>query len=175
MATNTERPQYTLLATVDGVEIRHYEPMIVATTQRGGFQQLANYIFGGNSDRQRIAMTAPVANTITEQGWATAFMMPSQYRLSDLPEPDSEEVALQKIPARTMAVIQFSGWANRDSITRHQQLLQAVIERHQWPVDGAMIVNQYDDPWTPAEARTNEIQYPLSDWNEESVQRLTLH
>ena len=64
-----EEPKYSLIASFDNFEIRRYEQSIIAITERsssnykgssGGFQIIANYIFGGNISGQRIAMTAPV-------------------------------------------------------------------------------------------------------------------
>ena len=71
-----ERPQYTVLETLsNGVELRRYEPYIIAETAvegegfreptREGFQNCAGYIFGKNKARngrtaEKMAMTAPV-------------------------------------------------------------------------------------------------------------------
>ena len=59
-----EEPKYSLIASFDNFEIRRYEQSIMAITERsssnyqgssGGFQIIANYIFGGNISGQRIA------------------------------------------------------------------------------------------------------------------------
>lgn len=65
-----EGPQFTVTETYEDFEVRSYQPQIQAqvtvdgprdqaTTQ--GFRILANYIFGGNTARTEIAMTAPVS------------------------------------------------------------------------------------------------------------------
>ncbi|MGB1175340.1 MAG: SOUL family heme-binding protein, partial [Luminiphilus sp.] len=66
-----EEPTYSLVAAWDDpdVEIRDYDPRILATTrmtdgQNSGFRVLAGYIFGGNEKEQEIAMTAPVQRTM---------------------------------------------------------------------------------------------------------------
>merc|ERR1712179_502806 len=70
----TEKPKYTVMARATTkshqVELRVYEPMIIAEveieTERKsyatsqGFRILAGYIFGGNTKRQSVDMTAPV-------------------------------------------------------------------------------------------------------------------
>lgn len=75
-----ERPMYTVIRKLsDGVELRRYEPYIIAETAvdgagfreptRDGFRTCAGYIFGKNKSRQRgveaekMAMTAPVRIT----------------------------------------------------------------------------------------------------------------
>jgi len=65
-----EEPKYTVLQEFEnGIEIRAYEPHLVAVTkmdgsQNSGFRVLAGYIFGGNEKEQEIAMTAPVSTTM---------------------------------------------------------------------------------------------------------------
>ena len=63
-----------------------------------GFRVLAGYIFGGNAG-EKIAMTAPFS-----RAWRAsrmAFMMPAQYALEDLPEPQDQRVAFRQEPAYT--------------------------------------------------------------------------
>ena len=64
-----EQPEYTVLATKDGYEIRRYDACVVAqikldgpaeSAMNRGFRPLAGYIFGGNTKRSEIAMTSPV-------------------------------------------------------------------------------------------------------------------
>ena len=64
-----EKPKYTVGDRIEAVEIRDYPPMIVAEVEVSGerraaitqgFKRIANYIFGDNSPRRKIEMTAPV-------------------------------------------------------------------------------------------------------------------
>ena len=68
--SGTEEPAHTVVERIGEVEIRRYGPRIAAQTvvtgsseaaRNRGFQRLAGYIFGGNTSRSSIAMTAPVA------------------------------------------------------------------------------------------------------------------
>lgn len=167
MANTTENPKYKVLADYGDVEIRSYQPMIQAvvhTANGSGFRPLAAYIFGGNETGESIAMTAPVATQKSDKGYQTAFMMPSEYAMDSLPEPESEGVELVEVPARVMAVITFSGWANREAVDLHHRELLVFVEEQGWSVTGEVIINQYNDPWTPAQKRTNEVQYQLKDY-----------
>ena len=65
-----EEPKYKVVLKEGPYEIRDYQGTVVAeVTVTGdqyeaggkGFRLLAGYIFGGNTGRQSIAMTAPVA------------------------------------------------------------------------------------------------------------------
>ena len=68
-----------------------------------GFRVLAGYIFGGNAEEEKIAMTAPVQQSM-EGEQEMAFMMPAQYALEDLyrvPEPQDQRVAFRQEHALT--------------------------------------------------------------------------
>jgi SOUL heme-binding protein len=76
-----EEPSYTVVDRLGGsipVEVRRYPPRLAAETvvdARGGtwkaesdaFGILAGFIFGGNRQRQEVAMTAPVEVTVSDK------------------------------------------------------------------------------------------------------------
>ena len=71
MASSIEEPAWELVDQIGPVELRRYEPSIQARTPlkskretSGGFGRLAGYIFGDNDGGQKIAMTAPVTETL---------------------------------------------------------------------------------------------------------------
>jgi len=66
---NTPEPEYQVLLRDGEFEIRSYPSLLVAETlvdadytEAGsiGFKRLAGYIFGGNTRREKMAMTTPV-------------------------------------------------------------------------------------------------------------------
>ncbi len=96
-----EKPSYTVLESDGNLELRRYEPYIVAETLvdgdfesagNQGFRRLADYIFGNNRSRQKMEMTSPVSQAPSEKVAMTApvamhrqgdlyritFMMPSR-------------------------------------------------------------------------------------------------
>jgi effector-binding domain-containing protein len=67
--SNVEQPKYQVVSEQGNIQIREYNPSIVAEVQvqgereeaiSQGFRLLADYIFGNNKVEQDIAMTAPV-------------------------------------------------------------------------------------------------------------------
>ena len=111
------------------IEIRAYAPRIMAVTgmnedSDSGFRVLAGYIFGGNAEEQKIAMTAPVQQTMAGEK-EMAFMMPAEYALKDLPQPEDQRVSFREAPAHTAAVIKFSGWASADKADENWQQLES--------------------------------------------------
>ena len=164
MAGETEEPAWTLVERLDKVELRRYEPLVQARTPmppgRGsssGFRQLADYIFGGNAGEQSIAMTAPVEQTLQDEGSYMAFNMPAQYALEELPEPEDDRVSLHPVPARTLAAISFSGWATGGKVEQMTAELLETLDRHGIETIGPPSLNQYNPPWTPPWRRRNEI------------------
>ena len=67
--SNVEKPKYRVISSQKNLEIRKYNPMIIALVEvqgerkeatREGFKILADYIFGNNKSKEDIPMTAPV-------------------------------------------------------------------------------------------------------------------
>ncbi len=172
MAHAIEEPKYTVLANLDNVEIRRYAPSIQATTEmpaeRGnnsGFRRLAGYIFGGNSDGAKIAMTAPVSTSTSGGATEMSFTMPSEWSLESLPEPEDENVQLKQVPAYTVAVVTFSGRATEKRALEMEQELRARLSEESIEPSGPAILNQYNPPWTLPFLRRNEIMLSV-DWRQ---------
>lgn len=148
------------------IEIRAYAPRIMAVTginedSDSGFRVLAGYIFGGNAEEQKIAMTAPVQQTMAGEK-EMAFMMPAEYALKDLPQPEDQRVSFREAPAYTAAVIQFSGWASAEKADENWQQLQRFLIAEGIDVTGEPTLNQYNPPWTLPFMRRNEIIVPVA-------------
>ena len=181
----TEEPSFSVDRRVGDVEIRHYGPRIAAETtidadeepaRNEGFRRLARYIFGGNTDRTKIAMTAPVAQ---QQGrkiamtapvaaqqdsrgeWVIRFFMPSEHTLETLPTPNDERVRLVSVPAETVAVLRFSGVASPDAIASRTAELLATLRSADITPAGDPVTWFYDPPWTIPFRRRNEIAVTL--------------
>lgn len=183
-----ETPAYTLAAEGNGYEVREYAPYIRAEvtlqgayrdTLYGGFRNVADYIFGNNTTRSAVAMTAPVlqepagsetiamtAPVLHEQegsAYTVSFIMPSSYTLETLPQPNNDKVKLRAVPKTRFAVLKFGGYATERRSARKTAWLQERITAAGLLPAGPPIVAQYDPPWTPPYMRRNEIQIPLKD------------
>ena len=164
-----EEPSWQLVDKFDSVELRYYEPSIQAKTTladsaktSAGFRRLAGFIFGGNSTSQKIAMTAPVQETLVGDHPIMSFTMPGQYSFADLPQPNDPRVALEEAPAKTVAVIRFSGWATGAVVSRKTDELLAVLNERAIDVIGAPSLNQYNPPWTLPFLRRNEVMVEIA-------------
>ena len=148
------------------IEIRAYAPRVMAVTGMdedtdAGFRVLAGYIFGGNAEEEKIAMTAPVQQSMAGEK-EMAFMMPAEYALEDLPAPEDQRVSFREAPAYTAAVIQFSGWASAEKADEKWQQLRGFLISEGIDITGEPTLNQYNPPWTLPFMRRNEIIVPVA-------------
>ena len=164
-----EEPQYEVITAWEeySIEMRSYAPRLLAVTtmtegQNNGFRVLAGYIFGGNNNDQKIAMTAPVQRSMDDSA-EMAFVMPAEYSLADLPTPEDDRVSFREAPGYTAAVIQFNGWADMEKAEANWQVLQAFLTEREITTSGEPSLNQYNPPWTLPFMRRNEIIVPISD------------
>jgi hypothetical protein len=163
--SDIETPKYKVVKTYDSFEIRQYDSMILAQTViqetsykksgNTGFRTVAGYIFGGNRNKQQIAMTAPV---IMEFGDNTkmSFVMPSQYKMEDLPQPNSSDVKLVKAAPKKFAVLRFSGFASDKKINRKKELLKDALKKEKITIKGEFSYLGYNAPWELF-GRRNEV------------------
>ena len=186
-AMATEEPKFEVLTKEGDFELRQYAPMVVAETlvsgsqdeaSGRGFRAIAGYIFGDNkragAGAEKIAMTAPVLLEKQDAGkkidmtapvtmdkvgdrWRVHFVMPSQYKMTDLPTPNNPAVTLREIPASKYAVIRFSGFAGEEKVaSKTKELTAWVIARGNAAVSAPQLA-RYDPPWTLPFMRRNEI------------------
>ena len=180
-----EEAKYSVSEKQDRHEIREYAPAIVAevivyddfeNASGVAFRQLFNYISGKNTAREKIAMTAPVAQKPqpekiamtspvgqrkTGQGWAVSFMMPASYTMATLPVPDDPSIVLREIPAHRAAAIRYSGRWTEKSYQQQYALLQEWIKARNLEVTGEPVWARYNAPFTPWFMRRNEILVPV--------------
>ena len=166
----TEEPAFTLVVDEDAFQVRQYPPLVVAETRvagdrkqasSDGFRILAGYIFGGNTPREKIAMTAPVSQTAVAGAWVIQFTMPSGKTLDTLPKPDDPRVVLRTTPAIRVAVIRFSGWASDRDFERKRDELEQWMAKRGLHAIGPASLAQYNPPWTLGPLRRNEVMLPV--------------
>ena len=131
--SKSETQPYTVIRKEKEFEIRFYPSAtmaIISSTARtykelgsSGFTKLAGYIFGGNKDKKRIAMTSPVHMEIKDSSASMSFVMPASYSKDNLPTPNNAEVIIHTTPDEYVAVITFGGFSSNDNINKHITLL----------------------------------------------------
>jgi hypothetical protein len=186
-AMATEEPAYTATLQDGAFEVRQYAAQVAAEVTvpgdrseaaNAGFRLLAGYIFGGNTKKQNIAMTAPVVlaeakgdsipmtapvlQTGTGNQWVVRFILPSAYAFDALPTPNDPKVRLLAVPPARQAVVRFSGLAGEQDIAEKTAELQAFVAARGLRAAGPASLARYNPPWTLWFMRRNEIMIPLA-------------
>jgi len=184
--SRVEQADYTVVKKMDGYEIREYPAHIVAqTTVQGsygesmsnGFRIVAGYIFGGNTKKESvamtapvvaqkgggektsesIAMTAPVVATTEGDSQTISFGMPRSYTLETLPTPNDPRVKIVMIPTKKYAVMQFSWYRSDTRVKQMQEKLLLALHSDGVTMKGSTAYAGYNAPWTPPWMNRNEV------------------
>jgi effector-binding domain-containing protein len=182
--SRVEQADYTVVKKMNGYEIREYPAQLVAQTAvqgsygeslSKGFRIVAGYIFGGNTKKEsiamtapvlaqkggktseRIAMTAPVVATAEGDSLVISFGMPRSYTLETLPKPNDPRVKIVLIPAKKYAVMRFSWYRSDARIKSTQDKLLSALARDKVAAQGSMAYAGYNAPWTPPWMIRNEV------------------
>ncbi|MEI8059669.1 MAG: heme-binding protein [Ferruginibacter sp.] len=144
---NIERYPYVVKIKYKQFEIRSYETTLftsVKLSTKGyknssskGFSILAGYIFGNNERNEKISMTSPVSMSL-EDSMTMMFMVPKKFKKDMLPKPNQTGIEFKEEPAKTIAAIRFSGWANDTKIEKYKQNLKAALD-----AEGIKYSNQF--------------------------------
>jgi hypothetical protein len=180
----TEEPRYTVVDRIGVVEIRHYGARLAAeavvsgpetAARSDGFRKVAGYIFGGNTRRSSIAMTAPVSQSSvgsekismtapvaqeavgSDGQWRVQFFMPAKYGKADLPVPNDPGVRIVEVAAQDYAVLRFSGSRGGQAVATRTGELKAALAPSRWRAIGVPTAWFYDPPWTAPFLRRNEV------------------
>ena len=183
--SDVEKPDYKVIQSEQNIEIRQYEPMIIAEVEVNGkredaigdgFRLLADYIFGNNTvqqvismtapvqqkENQKIAMTAPVQQQSTGKSWRMSFVMPSKYSMDSLPVPNNNRVRLKEILTKKFVVIEFSGTNSNENVIEHENQLMNYIEANQIKINGSPNYAFYNPPWSLPFLRRNEVMIEIN-------------
>ncbi|MEJ6695226.1 MAG: heme-binding protein [Chitinophagales bacterium] len=162
---NIESYPYKVVKKFESFEIRNYEASLFTSVKLNtniyeeasgkGFQKLAGYIFGGNETNEEISMTSPVAMSL-EDTMTMMFLVPKGYNKENLPKPNSSEIEFTEMPAKTVAAITFSGWANSDKIEEHKLKLIKALDAEGIAYTDVFYFLGYNPPFEMV-GRRNEV------------------
>ena len=187
-----ETPSYKIIKKSENIEIRQYEKVLIAEVEvegnreeavREGFMILADYIFGKNIAKEKVAMTSPVSQQLIIKGkeisekismtspvsqvaqkdkkWFIQFTMPKTFTIETLPTPQNDRIHFKNIQERKMIAIIFNGRWSDKIFNEHKEKLENFIKENGLKTKGEMIFAYYDDPFTLPWNRRNEIIWEL--------------
>lgn len=141
-------PQYVVLGTFDGYEIRKYPSLIVATSTMNvenkvadgievesamdmgrSFNTLAGYLFGKNETNTSMKMTTPVVLEKGNPSETMSFIIGEYSSIEDVPKTLDQNVTLREEVGRTYAVCEFSGFVTQGEANRQREKLLSYISR----------------------------------------------
>src|SRR6056297_2638630 len=181
----TEEAEYSVTLKEGDLELRHYEPQIVAETvvdtefEDAGseaFGRLFKYISGNNQPQREIAMTAPVGQvaggqeiemtapvgqTQVDGKWVVSFMMPGSFTMQTTPTPRDERITIRQVPERTMAAIEYSGFWSKSGYQQNKARLEEWINKKGFIIQGRPVWARYNAPFMPWFLRRNEVLIPI--------------
>ncbi|MCO4845108.1 MAG: heme-binding protein [Sulfurovum sp.] len=182
-----EEPKYTVIQKNDTFEIRKYASYLVAQTEVTGtfdemggkaFRILVKYISGENQQRSKIKMTAPVIqentdqegqkiqmtapviqemDTINPQSATFSFVMPQYFTLETLPLPLDKRITIKEIPAKTVAVREYSGGWGEEKYKKNEAILINALNDAKIKAMGKPSFARYNSPFALWFMRRNEI------------------
>jgi len=162
---NIESYPYVVNKKYDGFEIRTYEASLFTSVQlpgnkykdasSKGFSILAGYIFGGNEKNEKIAMTSPVAMSLGDS-MTMMFLVPKKFKKETLPLPNQSQIKFREEPAKTVAAITFSGWADDEKIEKYKQKLKLALDTERITYTNRFYFLGYNPPFEVLN-RKNEI------------------
>jgi len=180
-SSRVKEPKFTVLEKKVGYEIREYAPYIEARVkvtgsyreaQNNGFRILAGYIFGGNTTKtsiamtapvveqksESIAMTAPVVEALTDTGErVVSFVMPDGYTLATLPTPNDKRIEIVEVPAHKSTVLRYTWNTTAERVEQKKSELLSYIKRDGLVSIGVLRSARYNPPWTPPFMMRNEV------------------
>lgn len=180
-----ETPAYTVLKATRDYELRRYQPYIVAETAMpsgstpaggAGFNDLAGYIFGGNSNQQSMEMTTPVftrspAQAAAGEGSSGSGEVTMQFVLEkkfadvdELPQPNSRKVRRKQLPGSFCAAARFSGFAFDWEVKDAERKLRSALAKAGLRAKPGYSLARYNEPWVPPPLRRNEVLLELVDF-----------
>lgn len=180
-----EEPQFEIEKKYDHFVVRKYGPVLVAQTENtenfenagnSAFRILADYIFGNNISKTKMAMTAPVTQQSEKMsmtapvnlsksgdGFVVQFVMPSQYTRETLPAPVDPRVRIIELPPRRVAVLSYSGSWSEDRYKNKLAEFQKHLEKENLKTKGEPVFARFNSPFQLWFLRRNEIWLELAD------------
>ncbi|MAJ45307.1 MAG: hypothetical protein CMF96_11275 [Candidatus Marinimicrobia bacterium] len=164
-------PSFDLIKKDKNIEIREYNNNLIIKTSKSNsngqgnssmFRVLANYIFGANSNNEKIPMTAPVITKQSQKkNYEMIFFILNKNSIDELPIPKDKSVIIDSLNLYKTISISFGMWASDNRINKYKKKLNDYIKENSVEVDSNLMVAQYNSPWVIPPFRKNELIYKI--------------
>ena len=154
--SNIETYPYAINKKYDTFEIRKYEATLFTSVKLStseykdasskGFSILAGYIFGKNESNEKMSMTSPVTMSL-EDSITMMFMVPKGFTKETLPQPDQSQIKFIEEPEKTVAAINFGGWADDEKIEKYKKILKSALDAEEIAYTDQFFFFGYNPPY----------------------------
>jgi hypothetical protein len=128
-----------------------------------GFRPLAAFIFGGNSEKREIAMTAPVLQFEQPKNYKISFVLPEGMTQADLPRPLDARITSRDWPEHLAAARKFGGqWTEAKFRSETKTLLNS-LKNSGFTPSSEPYWARFDGPWKPWFLKHNEVQVEIQE------------
>jgi hypothetical protein len=176
VSKDTKGQPYRVIKQASDFEIRHYPPAVEASVikkgpyrnmMNGGFRDLANYIFGGNKEGSKIAMTSPVKSVHRpkQKEAEITFVMPQDFEMKGHPEPLADDIRFRETEPLYAAAMSFGGFASVEDMAQKAEILRANLKQQGLSWEEPAQYLYYNPPYQMIDRR-NEVLFVLKDYEE---------
>ena len=158
---------YTVIKKLENIEIRQYKNSIYASyipknekERNNSFRKVAGFIFGDNTNNEKISMTSPVIIKI-HNDYEMAFLMPEKYNIENLPKPVNKEINIYTEPGTLKACIRYSGYTNNSVEDKKIDELKKILSKYNYNHKNDFEVLVYNSPFDFLN-RKNEITVTIN-------------
>ena len=109
-------------------------------------------------------MTSPVRMGTDSNANTMSFVIPSEYDLEELPDPNDGRIELHNTVPEYTASIKFGGWADNSTIEKKKQELFKILDEMEIKHSEVSQYLGYNPPYQMINRR-NEVLVELKDFN----------
>ena len=175
-----EEPTYEIVFVTDGYEVRRYQDRLAAQVSGSSatnsvFRKLFKYISGANTASEKVAMTVPVAQSVsiemtvpvvTSSKPYMQFFLPSSFTPETAPVPTDPGIKIVNVEGGYYAVLEYSGRSTNANFDKQQRILVNSLDRDGVTQKSTPIMATYNGPLTLPFMRRNEVMVMI-DWRSE--------
>ena len=172
--TYSKDNHYVLIKKIENIEIREYKKLIYVSytpenikDRDNSFRNVASYIFGGNQNEKKIAMTSPVVIKIHNKN-EMAFIMPKGYTIKNLPKANNKKLSIYEEASNIKASISYSGYSNSQKEELYIKELKEKLRKHNIKHNNDFELLVYNSPYQFFN-RKNEIVVSIN--NNKNMQK----
>ena len=175
-----EEPTYEIVFVTDGYEVRRYQDRLAAqvsgsSATNSAFRKLFKYISGANTAAEKVAMTVPVAQSVSIEMTVPVvtspepymqFFLPSSFTPETAPVPTDPGIKIVNVEGGYYAVFEYSGRSTNANFDKQQRILVNSLERDGVTQKSTPIMATYNGPLTLPFMRRNEVMVMIN-WRSE--------